>query len=62
MSATEAARPKRYRGIGRRGLLVFVALAIGVAAGRVITYDSSGDAGAGTTQDGDAPEAADRAN
>jgi tetratricopeptide (TPR) repeat protein len=36
---------------------VFVALAIGVAAGRVITYDSSGDAGAGTTQDGDTPEA-----
>jgi tetratricopeptide (TPR) repeat protein len=43
--------------IGRRGLLVFVALAMGVAAGRVTTYDSSGDAGAGTTQAGDAPEA-----
>jgi tetratricopeptide (TPR) repeat protein len=43
--------------IGRRGLLVFVALAIGVAAGRVITYDSSSDAGAGTAQGGATPEA-----
>jgi tetratricopeptide (TPR) repeat protein len=60
VSATEAVRPRlraRSRGIGRRGLLVFVALAIGLAAGRVITYDSSGDAGAGTAQDGVTPEA-----
>jgi tetratricopeptide (TPR) repeat protein len=35
---------------------VFVALAMGVAAGRVITYDQSADAGAGTPQDGATPE------
>jgi tetratricopeptide (TPR) repeat protein len=61
VSATEFARPRlrraRSRGIGRRGLLVFMALAIGVAAGRVITYDRSGSAEAGTAEDQSGPEA-----
>jgi tetratricopeptide (TPR) repeat protein len=60
VSAIEAVRPRlrvRSRGIGRRGLLVFVALAIGVAAGRVITYETSTNPGSGTAQDGGTPQA-----
>jgi tetratricopeptide (TPR) repeat protein len=52
VTATDVVRPRQrghFRGIGRTGLLVFVALAIGVAAGRVITYDSSGDASISST-------------
>jgi tetratricopeptide (TPR) repeat protein len=47
----------RFRGIGRTGLLVFVALAFGVTAGRVITYDRSGDASVETASDQPTPEA-----
>jgi tetratricopeptide (TPR) repeat protein len=60
VSATDFARPRlrraRSRGIGRRGLLVFVALAIGLAAGRVITYDRSGSAEVATAEEQSVPE------
>jgi tetratricopeptide (TPR) repeat protein len=52
VTATDVVRPRQrghFRGIGRTGLLVFVAIAFGVAAGRVITYDRSGDPSTGST-------------
>lgn len=60
MTGTDVVRPRlraRSRGIGRTGLLVFVAVAFGIAAGRVITYDPSGNASIGTASDRRAPEA-----
>jgi tetratricopeptide (TPR) repeat protein len=51
-------RPRAsFRGIGRTGLLVFVAVAFGVAAGRVITYDRSSDASVETASGRQTPEA-----
>jgi tetratricopeptide (TPR) repeat protein len=47
VTATNVVRPRprgHFRGIGRTGLLIFVAVGFGVAAGRVITHDRSGDA------------------
>jgi tetratricopeptide (TPR) repeat protein len=55
---TVAPKPRaRFRGVGRTGLLVFVAVAFGVAAGRVITYDRSGDASVETAIGRQTPEA-----
>jgi tetratricopeptide (TPR) repeat protein len=59
VTATDVARPKqrsRSRGIGRTGLLVFMAIALGVAAARVITFDRSNDAAA-SAPDGGSPAA-----
>lgn len=52
-----ATRPIARRGVGRTGLLVFVAIALGIAAGRVITYDRSSDARNADPSGGDSPTA-----
>jgi tetratricopeptide (TPR) repeat protein len=59
VTATEVVRPRQrghFRGIGRTGLLVFVAVAFGVAAGRVITYDRSRDASVSAANERSTPE------
>jgi tetratricopeptide (TPR) repeat protein len=59
-TTTEAPRatgPIARRGVGRTALLVFVAIALGIAAGRVITYDRSGDARNARSSGGDSPAA-----
>ena len=53
----QARRPIARRGVGRTGLLVFVAIAFGIAAGRIITYDRSSDARAGAESGDDSPTA-----
>jgi tetratricopeptide (TPR) repeat protein len=59
-TTTEAPRtrgPIAGRGVGRTGVLVFVAIALGIAAGRIITYDRSSDARAGAESGDDSPTA-----
>ncbi|MGH8984886.1 MAG: tetratricopeptide repeat protein [Acidimicrobiia bacterium] len=59
-TATEvpgARGPLARRGVGRTRLLVFVAIALGIAAGRIITYDRSSDARSGARSGGDSPAA-----
>ena len=61
MTATSAEAPRASpiarHGVGRTGLLAFVAIALGVAAGRVITYDRSSDARHAGPSGGDSPTA-----
>ncbi len=60
MTATDVAGPVSLgesHGLRRRGLLVFVALALGVAAGQVITYDRNSDARASSESRAESPSA-----
>ena len=55
--APRARSPIAGRGVGRAGVVVFVAVALGVAAGRVATYDRSSDARNAGASSGDSPAA-----
>lgn len=59
MTATDVVGTRagtRARGVGGTGVLVFMAIALGVAAGRLITYDRSGDPGTGAAANAGSPE------